>query len=159
MVSIPTHLDPIPLTTQREYGEPMTSARLGITRKLLMHLGHSDGGEAVVLMSPKVTYSVLGHNPLAGQFSGSKEVTRHLADLYKRTMGTYDTIKWQGWLEGDLFTAVVADVHIQVDGARLACRQFFLIEFDNSDLITAISVYSDRPDSMDRLFTQHVNVA
>jgi len=119
-----------------------------------MHIGRSDPHDAIPLLSPLVTYSVVGHNPLAGQFAGPEEVAGHLTDLFVTTLGTFDTIKWEDWLEGDFFTAVVADVHLQVARGKLASRELFLLEFDSSNLIKHIAIHTDSPDAMDRLLTR-----
>jgi hypothetical protein len=93
----------------REQDDPMTPARLDITRRCLTHLGDSDRGEQS-LLSSRVTYSVHGHSPLAGEFSGPEEITRNLTNLFERTLGTFETIQWRDWLEDEIVTEAVDDV-------------------------------------------------
>src|ERR1700728_259386 len=102
--------------------ESANSTRLEIAQQFLTHLGHRDHARAIELVSPQVTYRVLGHHSLAGTFSGPDEVTNHLVNLVERTMGTFDAFKWEDWMVGEHHVAAIADIHMRADARAFAGR-------------------------------------
>jgi len=128
------------------------ASRLEAAQGFAMHIGHRDLDQAMALLSPAVTYQVSGDHPLAGVFSGSEAVARHLCDLVERTLGTFEAVKWEDWLVGEHHVAAWADIQLRIQARRFAGRVLFLMRFDLSDKIDEIIVFFEDQRAAERFF-------
>jgi ketosteroid isomerase-like protein len=127
-------------------------SRLQIAQRLASHLGHADFDQTIDLLSENVSYRVGGNHALAGTFHGRDQVMAHVMDLVKRTGNTWDTVKWEDWLVGELHVAVLMRVHASEHGATLEVRLLVLLAFDPMDKVSEISVFFEDPGSTERFF-------
>jgi ketosteroid isomerase-like protein len=130
--------------------EETRPTRVDIAREFLTSIGKGDVGPSLPLLSPQAVYRVTGRHAMAGVFSGSGDIAHHLALLYQRTKGTYDTVKWEDWLVGQEHVAALSEVHIEADGRMYKARHLTLVRFDLDDLIREITVYFDDEPSLER---------
>jgi ketosteroid isomerase-like protein len=130
--------------------EDARPTRLSIAREFLTSIGKGDVGPALALLSPQAVYRVTGRHAMAGVFSGSEDIAHHLALLYQRTKGTFDTVKWEDWLVGEEHVAALSDVHMDVDRRMYSARHLTLVRFDLDDLIREITVYFEDEPSLER---------
>ena len=124
--------------------------RLAIAQEFLMSVGNDNVGPSMALLSPHATYRVTGNHALAGVFSGTEDIARHLAALHQRTGGTFETVKWEDWMVGEQHVAALSDVHIRSGGQKYMARHLTLVRFDADDKILEITVLFEDESSMAR---------
>ncbi|MFZ0170929.1 MAG: hypothetical protein WAL04_04525 [Acidimicrobiales bacterium] len=126
--------------------------RLEAAQRFLMRIGRAEIDQAVELLSPSVTYRVLGNHALAGTFSGAEEVRKHLINLDDRTLGTFNATKWEDWLVGEDHVAALANISMLAEGQLMTMRHLFLIKFDVADMIVGITVFAEDQSAALRFF-------
>jgi ketosteroid isomerase-like protein len=126
--------------------------RLETMQQFLSDIERREVEKAVELLSPGVSYHVLGSHALSGTFSGREEVGKHLIDLDKQTLGTVDAVKWDDWLVGEDHVAALADITMTAGGRRFTGRLLFLAKFDVADLMVGVTVLFQDEDSALRFF-------
>jgi hypothetical protein len=109
-------------------------------------------GDVLPLLSPDVVYTVAGHGPLAGVFRGPIEVYEHVGKMFRATSGTFEILKWVDWLVG--LTHVAALQFAQAQGVGMIYRNhhMYVIETDQSDLITKIRIFFEDQGDADMFF-------
>jgi ketosteroid isomerase-like protein len=132
--------------------EATESTRLQTAQRFLLNIGHPNVDEAIAALSPSVAYRVPGTHRLAGTFTGREAVTRHLVELVEGTLGTFDAVKWDDWLEGSLHVAALAQIHAQKEGRLFSGRVLFLVKFDSSNLIDNVEVFVEDEQSFSYFF-------
>jgi ketosteroid isomerase-like protein len=128
------------------------STRLDLAQQFLMHIGHRDSAKALELLAPQATYRVAGHHSLAGLYTGRDEVTNHLCDLFQRTGGTLDTLKWEDWMMGEDHVAALVDNSLQTAHRVYSGRQLFVVGFDIDDKIVEVLVFFVDEAAAERFF-------
>jgi len=118
----------------------------------MTHLGDHEIDEATKLLSPTVTYRVVGSHALAGTFFGPEEVSGHLGRLLEFTRGTLDVLKWEDWLVGESHVATVVDINMRAQGRVFIGKHIFLLQFDTKGLVTGITVFFENEASARRFF-------
>lgn len=132
-----------------EFGNPewIDTARSFVTR-----LGTPHSDEALDLLAPNVTYRVLGHHSLSGEFTGRDAVATHLAAIVTQTAGRFDPVKFIDWMLGLSHVSVLLDVHAEVGGAAELLRLLIAMAFDGDDRIQELTVFFSDPDVAERLY-------
>ncbi|HEY5272481.1 MAG TPA: nuclear transport factor 2 family protein [Acidimicrobiales bacterium] len=130
--------------------EPSATVRMQAAQAFAMRLGHRDIDQAMHYLSPNVVYRVPGRHALAGSFHGVDAVLAHLLEFADRSGGTFDAYKFEDWLASENTVAAVLDAHLQGHGASVSERMIFLLGFDASDRIAAVSVFFENEDSIER---------
>jgi len=120
-----------------------------LARQFLLHCFGERTESAIAMLSPDATYTVPGHNALAGTFSGRAEVVSHLGRVFTSTGGTLDTIQWEDWMGGVNYVSALRRLHVQIEHRLFKGRQIFLLAFNPDDAITSIRVYFDDQDLVD----------
>jgi ketosteroid isomerase-like protein len=126
--------------------------RLEATQQFLTHIERREVEQAIELLSPGVSYHVLGNHAFSGTFSGREEVRKHLIKIDERTMGTVDTVKWDDWLVGEDHVAALANITMTAAGRRFTGRLLFLAKFDVADLMVGVTVIFEDEASALRFF-------
>jgi len=126
--------------------------RLELAQRFVMHIGRRDLDDAIELLSARVRYRVRGTHALAGEFSGPEAVRTHLVNLSDRTLGTFETTKWEDWLVGEDHVAALAVIQMSADGRLYSGRHLFLVKFDVADMIVGITVFFEDESSAFRFF-------
>jgi hypothetical protein len=139
--SVDEMLDPWPSEYPAEHRKVMMTSRQALAQEFLSHIGHFAVSEALLMLSPNVTYQVLGSHPLSGTFSTPKEVLEHLIALAERTTGTFDTYSWVDWMIGESHVACIAQVRMQSVKRHYNGEQVFVVGFDDHDLIDTATVF------------------
>jgi ketosteroid isomerase-like protein len=130
------------------------TVRLHIAKQFALHLGQRDVAQALPLLSPQVSYRVLGDHALAGTFTGPEAVANHLIQLADLTTGTYETLKWADWLIGEDHVAALADVQMQAEQRKFHAQPLFLMKFDLNDRISEITIFFESEAAALRFFGQ-----
>ena len=133
---------------------PANAARLTKVERFLHHLGQRDLAETLELLSPKVTYRVLGDHALAGLFTGREDVTRHLLAIAERTRGHFAPFKQDDVMVGVNHVAVLVDVRIQAPTSTMRTRLLILLGFDPAELIDAVTVFFEDLTAFERFARQ-----
>jgi hypothetical protein len=132
-------------------GETQKASRLEIAQAFVMHVGHRDFDRGMSLLSPTVSYKVVGYRGLEQGLSGCEAVTKHLIELAERTGGAFESLKWEDWLVGGDHIAVIAKILIEVSGQRVVTSVLFLIRFDADDKIAELIVFPEDVRSIERV--------
>jgi ketosteroid isomerase-like protein len=127
-------------------------SQLQVAQRLAAHLGHRDFENFTELLSDDVTYRVDGNHALAGTFHGPDEVVAHMRQLVDRTDNTFDALKWEDWLVGELHVAAVVRIRLQEQGAVFSGRLILLFGFNPASKISEITVYFEDADGAERFF-------
>ncbi len=128
------------------------SSRIEITQQFLAHIGHGDLDQSARLLSPDATYRVMGSHPLAGVFSGKEAICQHLVQLYERTKGTFDTVKWEDWMLGENHVAALASIRVQSRGKIYKGRNLFVVRFNSEDKISEVNIFFEDAEAAERFF-------
>lgn len=104
------------------------------------------------MLSPDVTYRVLGNHPLSGTFHGPDEVTTHMRKLVEWTKDTFETLKWEDWLVGQHYIGALVRIHAQGHGSSYKGRIIFLLGFDSTNKVSEITVLYEDASAADRFF-------
>jgi ketosteroid isomerase-like protein len=126
-------------------------ARVVAAQEFLTHIGRGDLGQAIELLAPDVTYLAQGHNAFAGEFHGPDGVARHIRQFVERTRGTFEAFKWEDWMVGEHNVVGLSDIHAQIDGRIYRGRSLTLVSFNSADKITAVTVFFQNQDALDRV--------
>ena len=129
---------------------PDSKRRLAAAQQFLMHISEGAFDQAVRLLSEDVSYRAQGHNALAGLFTGRDAVTRHVADLARRTSGTFEAFKWDDWLVGQQHVVGLSSVHAQSEGRMYKGRTVTVMRFNVADEIEGITVFFEDQAAIDR---------
>ena len=108
--------------------------------------------DAIHLLPPEVTYIVPGHITISGVYHGPDEVRRHLATMLEISKGTYDVLKWVDWMAGKL-TCDPSSRQLQRHGLIYRGHQLFVVQFDDNDALSVITVYFEDQEEADRFFS------
>jgi hypothetical protein len=128
------------------------STRLTNAQTFLTRIGLPEFDQVVELLSPQVSYSVLGNSALSGVFTGRQQVVDHISRLMDRTSGRVDVFKWEDWLIGVHHVAALADIHVELKGAVSNGRHLFVLKFDASDLIDQVTVFFEDAAAAERFY-------
>jgi hypothetical protein len=134
--------------------QTVKDAHLECAERIMLHIGNHHVDAATELLSPTVTYRVVGNHALAGTFYGPEEVARHLSRLFEFTHGTFDVFKWEDWLVGDNHVAAVVDVHMWAERRAFVGKHVFLFKFRSDGLVGNITVFFEDEASAGRFFGQ-----
>jgi ketosteroid isomerase-like protein len=127
-------------------------SRLHVAQQVAAHLGHPDFDEILELLSPDVSYRVVGNHALAGTFRGPDEVIAHVKHVVDWTGNTYDPFKWEDWLVGEHHVAALVRVHAHGHGAAYAARLVMLFGFDPADKVSEITICFEDTGAAERFF-------
>jgi hypothetical protein len=127
-------------------------SRLQVAQRVAAHLGHPDFDQIIGLLSPEVTYRVVGNHALAGTFRGPDQAMAHVKQVVDWTGNTYEAFKWEDWLVGDHHVAALVRIHAHSHGAAFAARLVLLFGFDLADRVGEITVCFEDPSAAERFF-------
>ncbi len=108
--------------------------------------------DVLSLLSPDVVFTVPGQGPLAGAFRGPVEVYEHIGKLFSATSGTLETLKWVDWLVGLSHVAALQFAQAQGGGMIYRNHHMYVIETDESDLLTNLRVFFEDQTEADTFF-------
>jgi hypothetical protein len=131
-----------------------STVRLHVAKEFALHLGHRDVAQVLPLLSPQVSFRVLGDHALAGTFIGPEAVANHLLELADVTRGTFEALKWADWLVGEEHVAALADVQMQANQRIFHGRPLFLMTFDVNDRISEFTILFESEAAASRFFGQ-----
>ena len=131
---------------------PPDPPRLVNTRLFFMNFSTNKVDEVIHLLSPDVTYTVPGQSSFAGVFQGPAEVRRHLAGFFGSSTVAYDVLKWVDWLVGESHVAAILYLQLQRKEVVYRGRHVFLVETDQNDLLSAITILFENQEDADRFF-------
>ncbi|MGH3628039.1 MAG: hypothetical protein ACRDRL_11450 [Sciscionella sp.] len=123
--------------------------RLQLAEQFVACIDRADVEGATKLLSSSAEYRVEGVHPLAGTFLAD-EVEDHLRALVQRTSGTMDPTKFEDWLTGEHYVGCVLRVTFHANRRRFAGRVFYLLRFDDVDLIDQFTVFFEDADAISR---------
>jgi len=132
--------------------EPAQSDRVTKVRQFLRHIGKRDISEVMPLLSPEVTYHVVGSHALSGTYSGHDAVAGHLVDIAERTAGRFDPFKEDDVMVGLDHVCVLVNIRMQADGRTLRSRHVILLRFDFRDQIDHVTVFFENVDAVERFY-------
>ncbi len=101
--------------------------------------GHIDAAEAE--LAEAATYTVSGHNSLAGSFRGRRAIAQHLEEFQASLSSAIDPIKWVDWLVGVDHTGVLVQWHLQRERRLFEGTVLFLAAFEPGGEIASIDVF------------------
>ena len=141
---------------EHELGNPEW---IDTARSFVTLLGAPTSDDALRLLTPDVTYRVLGNHALSGAFTGRDEAARHLAALVRQTEGRIDPIKFVDWMLGLSHVSVLVDVEVEVGSAAQQIEHLILMRFNAADLIDEVIVFFADPEVADRVYGRYLRGA
>jgi hypothetical protein len=123
-------------------------------RRFLLSFSTPQFADAVGLLSPDVTYTVPGRNPLSGVFHGPTEVKRHLDELLEFSNGTYDVLKWVDWMVGESHVAALQYAQVQRRDSVYRGHHLYLVQSDQNDRLSEIRLFFEDQEAADRFLSQ-----
>lgn len=136
-----------------ELGNP---SWIGIARSFLMSVATARTDDALRVLAPEVTYRVLGHHSLSGEFADREGVAEHLAAIITQTTGRFDPVKFDDWMLGLTHVSIIVDVDVEVGGKAQRLRHLIVMRFNADDLIDEVMVFFPDPEVAERIYGQYL---
>ncbi len=127
-------------------------SRVARVQEFLRQVGNKDVAKTLELLSPDVTYRVVGNHVLAGMFSGRDAVAAHLVAIAQKTSGHFDPFKEDDLMVGVNHVSVLVNIRMQTPVSVLRTRLLFLLRFNASEMIDQVTVFFEELGAVERFY-------
>jgi len=124
-------------------------------RQFLMALANRDAKSASAELSAAATYHVPGSSPVAGTFSGRRDIVTYFRRIFDFASGS-EALKWVDWMVGTDLVSALVETHLQSGLSEFEGRLLFVFSRDPLGGIAAIRLFLEDQARFDRFFAQRV---